>query len=492
MSAAVSACVTSGYEAAKAAAERIIADGNYDRDLSMDALIDYGKVSADYDVCYILAAYSVSIGQKGARKADLVRKLSAVTSQMFKVTYEVKEATVTIPPTKAGEAATSAIVEYAECTIHPFDSSAILTAFGIDPDALYGEFKIQTGDAIDRIATALKQTLYGATGRNSVPEITDAELIAFLTNLNCSSARKELIRVALSLVGKVPYFWGGKSAPGWNDEWNSPKLVTSVGSSSTGTLRPYGLDCSGFTDWVYKTALGKSLYDNGTWSQWDNSIAITEAELLPGDLGFLDKPGAVDVNHVLIYAGKDSAGVTMWVHCSSGAGGVALNSPTYVKYYRRVSGIELETQMVQSGTGAFSAQEVEWLAALVYYEARGMDSYCRELTAQVVINRIRSPKFPNTMKSVLMAPNQYGYGVSGATATLIFDGSYAGIMGTASWNACLKAAKKAASGTSVDEDGNAWPTNVLFQHSFENPNANGSGLFKTYRSGGYWMHFNYG
>jgi hypothetical protein len=91
-----------------------------------------------------------------------------------------------------------------------------------------------------------------------------------------------------------------------------------------------------------------------------------------------------------------------------------------------------------------------------------------------------------------MAPNQYGYGVSGATATLIFDGSYAGIMGTASWNACLKAAKRAASGTSVDEDGNAWPANVLFQHSFENPNANGSGLFKTYRSGGYWMHFNYG
>ena len=29
-----------------------------------------------------------------------------------------------------------------------------------------------------------------------------------------------------------------------------------------------GLDCSGYTEWVYQTALGVTLYD-GTWNQWD-------------------------------------------------------------------------------------------------------------------------------------------------------------------------------------------------------------------------------
>ena len=96
--------------------------------------------------------------------------------------------------------------------------------------------------------------------------------------------------------------WGGKSAPGWNEEWNTPKLVTAAGSSSTGTIRPYGLDCSGFTEWVYQTALGVTLYD-GSWNQWDATHAISEDELLPGDLGFMAVPGTVPVNHVLLYAG---------------------------------------------------------------------------------------------------------------------------------------------------------------------------------------------
>jgi hypothetical protein len=268
---------------------------------------------------------------------------------MFPVTYEVKESVVTVPAESEDDEPSTELVKYVECTIHPFDSSVILTAFGIDPEAPYGQFQARAGDVVDSMALALKRTLYGVTANGQVPPIPDAELEIFLDRLTCSPARMELMRAALSLVGRAPYFWGGKSAAGWNDEWNTPKLVTSAGSSSTGTLRPYGLDCSGYTDWVYKTALGKSLSGGGTWSQWEGSTEITEAELLPGDLGFLDKPGNVAVNHVLLYAGKDAAGNKLWVHCSSGAGGVALNSPTYVKYYRRVSDIDLETVSPPAG-----------------------------------------------------------------------------------------------------------------------------------------------
>ena len=345
MSAAVSACVSSGYAQALAEVERIIKDGGYDYTLSTEATANYGHVSADYDVCYILAAYSACMGQKGTTKDGLESKLGAVSLLIFPVTYEARETVVTVAAENEGEEPTETTVKYAACTIHPFEAAVILAAFGIDPDAPYGQFGIPMGEAIESMAMALKRTLYGVTASGQVPPITDAELAAFLEALECSPARVEIMRAALSLVGRVPYFWGGKSASGWNEDWNSPKLVASAGSSSTGTLRPYGMDCSGFTDWAYTTALGTGI-GVGSATQWENSTSITEAELLPGDLGFLDIPGAVPVNHVLLYAGKDAGGNLLWVHCASASGGVTLNAPSYVKYYRRIDGVDLETVAV--------------------------------------------------------------------------------------------------------------------------------------------------
>jgi len=428
MSVSVSDCVSDGYDYALAEVERIIEEGGYDYEYSMEALINYGHTSADYDICYVLAAYSASMEQRGTTKSDMQAKLRSVMKKMFPVTYVEKEKERIIPLTYStyqsttvtvitGKTQTGVIngvpqyryttgtrtyyvesgtevttepvtrtayrsvtvevpiysggtvtgsesktyyeaagtetltpetemVKYAECTIHPFDQSVILTAFNIDTNATYNQFNITYGEAIYQMSNALKMTLYSSVGSGDVPPLTDAELIAFLNQLNCSATRKELIRVGLSLVGRVPYFWGGKSGPGWNDEWNTPKLVTAAGSPTTGTIRPYGLDCSGFTDWVYKTVFGKSLYA-GTWNQWDNTTAITEAELLPGDLGFMAVPGTVPVNHVLIYAGKKD-GKQMWVHCASGTG-VVLNSPSYVTQFRRPIGFDLESNTPPNG-----------------------------------------------------------------------------------------------------------------------------------------------
>lgn len=175
---------------------------------------------------------------------------------------------------------TTEMVKYVECTIHPFDNTVIARAFNLDLHAQYNQFSITYGEAIQNMANALKMTLYGTLGNGQAVPLTDAELIAFVNRQNCNATRKHILSTALSLVGKVPYFWGGKSAAGWNDEWNTPKLVTAEGSPSTGTIRPFGLDCSGFTDWTYKTAVGVSLY-GGTWSQWAESYSITADELLP-------------------------------------------------------------------------------------------------------------------------------------------------------------------------------------------------------------------
>lgn len=433
MAASISTVVQDGYTLSLEKVEQIIADGGYDYDLSMESLINYAQSSSGYDVSYILAAYSASLGQKSTSEADMLSKLDAVADDMFPVTSAEKEVELTVPLTystyrevtvtvvtsrsqtgtingvpqyryttesrtyyepdgtvtttepvtvpafnevtvsvpvysegsisgmkdatyytAAGEETLTPdteIIKYVECTIHPFDQSVILDAFSIDPNAIYDQFQITYREAIQNMANALKMTLYGTLGSGDTVALTDAELIAFVNQQNCNATRKHILTTALSLVGKVPYFWGGKSAAGWNDEWNTPKLVTASGSSTSGTIRPYGLDCSGFTDWVYKTALGVSLYE-GTWNQWDNTYAITESELLPGDLGFMAEPGTVPVNHVLICAGKGENGEQMWVHCASGTG-VVLNSPDYVTQYRRPSNVDFEASVpsISTGTG---------------------------------------------------------------------------------------------------------------------------------------------
>lgn len=248
------------------------------------------------------------------------------------------------------------IIRYVECTIHPFDESVIIDAFGIDEDATYDQFGITYAEAIDNMAKALKMTLYGAASSGEAVELTDAELIAFVERQNCNATRKYILSTGLSLVGKVPYFWGGKSGPGWNEEWNTPKVVTAEGSSSTGTIRPYGLDCSGFTTWVYNTALGVNI-GAGTSGQYPNTVAISEAELAPGDLGFLAESDGSGWNHVLMFAGYSETGERMWVHCSSGSG-VILNTPSYDSsiVLRRLTNVDYDAPVPETGTGGITGE----------------------------------------------------------------------------------------------------------------------------------------
>lgn len=250
-----------------------------------------------------------------------------------KETYYQKKGTQTLKPT-------TETVKYIECTIQTFDNSVIATAFGINLDATYDQFGITYREAIENMAKALKMALYGSMGSGENVSLTDKELVDFVNSQNCNDTRKHILSTALSLVGKVPYFWGGKSGPGWNEEWNTPKLVTAAGSNSTGTIRPYGLDCSGFTAWTYSTAMGVDI-GAGTSGQYPKTTAVTKAELLPGDLGFLAGSGGKAWSHVLMFAGYDKNGAGMWVHCTSGKG-VVLNTPSYAGslVLRRPAGVD--------------------------------------------------------------------------------------------------------------------------------------------------------
>ncbi len=91
-------------------------------------------------------------------------------------------------------------------------------------------------------------TQNGSTTTNShtlTPVSIDDTKIQSVHDSITDPQRKAVIDAGLSLLGKVSYFWGGKSSAGWNDAWGESRLVTSAGSYTTDTYRPYGLDCSG-------------------------------------------------------------------------------------------------------------------------------------------------------------------------------------------------------------------------------------------------------
>lgn len=148
---------------------------------------------------------------------------------------------------------------------------------------------------------------------------------ALIRNLpeDLSSEREAVVRTACSLVGKVNYFWGGKSLVfGWDAQWGELRQVTAAGSSTTGTYRPYGLDCSGFVDWVFFNQSGGSYiigHGGGATMQHSYCTDISWADAQPGDLVFYP-----DNSHVGIVGGRGANGGLLIIHCASGYNNVVI------------------------------------------------------------------------------------------------------------------------------------------------------------------------
>ena len=158
-----------------------------------------------------------------------------------------------------------------------------------------------------------------------------------------SPEREAVVRAACSLVGKVNYFWGGKSLViDWDARWGEVRQVTAAGSSTTGTYRPYGLDCSGFVDWVFYNATGGQYiigHGGGATMQHSYCTNISWADAQPGDLVFYP-----DNSHVGIVGGWDANGELLIIHCASGYNNVVVTglegftSIARPDYYNRVGG----------------------------------------------------------------------------------------------------------------------------------------------------------
>ena len=183
-----------------------------------------------------------------------------------------------------------------------------------------------------------------------------------------SEERVNVISAAYSLVGKVGYFWGGKSTKiGTDPSWGTAEKVSAEGSKSTGTIRAYGLDCSGFVTWAvingYQDQTMQAAVGDGTSDQWEKANVVTETDAQPGDLVFQKGPEAGSDNHVGILCGKTDAGDWIAVHCSSSKNGVTVGEAysASFRYIRQPSFYPTEAQiqeMQNSSTAISSGSDI--------------------------------------------------------------------------------------------------------------------------------------
>ncbi len=124
---------------------------------------------------------------------------------------------------------------------------------------------------------------------------------------------------------------------------------------------------------------------------------------------------------------------------------------------------ELKAQLAQAQAAAaapaYSEEDLDLLARLIYAEAgcTWIPDWVQQMVGSVVLNRVNSPVYPNTIREVIYQPGQYGPAYSGsidrpADARTIANAKY------------------------LLEHGSLCPANVTGQAGF----ISGSGLYTSY------------
>lgn len=141
--------------------------------------------------------------------------------------------------------------------------------------------------------------------------LSASEIDAYMDKLpaGTSKKRKEIIQFALSSVGKVPYYWGGKAS---RSGYEGNFFGTPVEPDTKGRILK-GLDCSGWINWVYWSVTGERLAGESTSSLVLCGRPIKRSELQPGDIIVKTGTGA----HVVMFLGWTSNGQMQVIHESS-------------------------------------------------------------------------------------------------------------------------------------------------------------------------------
>lgn len=87
----------------------------------------------------------------------------------------------------------------------------------------------------------------------------------------------------------------------------------------------------------------------------------------------------------------------------------------YANEHARYKDLKLQLEEAQK-TPAYTEEDVDLLARLIYAEAgcTWMPDWVQQMVGSVVLNRVNSSVYPNTIREVIYQPGQYGPAWSGA------------------------------------------------------------------------------
>ncbi len=304
--------------------------------------------------------------------------------------------------------------KYGDVSLTGLSAEDILIFYGLNPDVYLKDVQ-KKKEEFDLIINGegLKQSMFLDSQKT---DLLDEETISYIESLlkdgDLDLSRKCLIDAAVSLVGKVPYEWGGKAAgAGYDTGW----------WTIDNTGRQKGLDCSGFVQWAFMTAgFDQTLYDQmiSTDMILKYTETISESQLEPGDMGLINN--GQTINHVGIYLGSG-----LWVHCSSTDNTVVVKKTSMFKIFKRMPDGDrksINEQISETGSSEESAvylipeyqtecrftdYEIYLTAQLVYNEAVGEGINGWAAVAEVVLNRINSERFPDSVEEVIYQEGQF-------------------------------------------------------------------------------------
>ena len=167
---------------------------------------------------------------------------------------------------------------------------------------------------------------------NPKQPLTEEEISKYLSSLpeDISDERKAVIKFALSSVGKIPYYWGGKASAASYEKNGFGRVIEADYKGRV--LR--GLDCSGWVQWVYWSAIGNRLNGaSSTATLIGEGQKIKRSELQPGDI--IVRVGAD--SHVVMFLQWAGNGNMIVIHENSGSNNVSVSEVTAnYPYYRKL------------------------------------------------------------------------------------------------------------------------------------------------------------
>lgn len=291
--------------------EQIKAENPHD-ELDMDNAGSAAMISNWRDVLAVYAVRTTTDNASPDEVATLTEEKMEILREIF---WDMNEISYHLEAVSGGEYEDDTIILHITVTVKDHLQMADEYRFNANQRKL-----------LEELMQPEYQELFAAlTGSYQDIELSPDEVVKIMKNLpaDLSEERKQVVLTAYQLLGKVNYFWGGKSLIiGWDSRWGMPMKVTAEGSSTTGTVRPFGLDCSGMVDWVFYNQSGGQYvigHGGGATAQHSYCTPIAWSDAQPGDLVFY--PGD---SHVGIVCGFDSGGNIMIIHCASGANNVVV------------------------------------------------------------------------------------------------------------------------------------------------------------------------